>query len=430
MKKIIFLTGLGICAILTLTVNSMPAKTFSSDALVKEAAVLLDLIEKEGAVFFHPDLLADLRLNICKAIDPEAEIVSSAEAEMYAEKKSGIFYTPGVRVEPYEGHLRVLKVLPGSPAQTAGLAVGAIIEKINEIDTLDMSLPTAVGLLRGNRGESIELHLRPASSKPDASVAQESFPEEIAARRDKLQVLRLECSVPQEPLSGMSETWPLNLAYVKVYGVYPGTGAYLTQQLQEWENANIAGAILDLRSAGGADLQSIAAISELFVPAEQPLFAVHTGHGKLEAEFKAETSARLSFPAIVLIDSATHGASAVVAAILHKSKGAMLIGSPCRYDLAIREPIVLPGGEVLYMAVKKISLSADLEENELNPDVLIQATVSTSEYPVEKSKPDIFKEVSEQERQEQALNERIGKDAALRRAADILLGLRALGLKP
>ncbi len=407
---------------------------------------LLTLLDAQGALDAG-QLAERLPLAVCQAIDPGAVILDAAAAERRREEESGIFYGIGVKLEIRDQRPRVLQALPDGPAAAAGLPAGAIIEKIDGADTLNLPLADVVARLHGPQGQPVTLAYRlppagnqaapptnippPAAELPDAGGGRDADPGKPAPpAAPESHTLQLTRSLMHMPMTGTTEEWPMQLAYMKINGIYDGSGEYSVRQLQEWATQNVAGVILDLRGADGADLPSVAEISSLLSTNGQPLFRVLAGRNRAAVTHSANHAHTLPMPVMALIDADTRGAAAWLAAVLRNCRGAMLIGSPCPQDLAVRTPVPLPDGRVLFIATQKIELlPAAATPTTLMPDVQIPAGASLP-APSAEEKPDadIFKEITDQERQERALTERIGRDAALRRAADILLGLKALGI--
>jgi C-terminal processing protease CtpA/Prc len=314
-----------------------------------------------------------------------------------------------------------------------------LIEKIDGTNTLDMTIGDVIALLRGHRDQPVTLEYRlpGATAAPDTTVSANTDtnipPEHTEANVDQTAqsyTIKLKRSLMQMPKTGITEEWPLQLAYMKINGIYDGSGSYAVKQLQDWATQNIAGVILDLRSAGGADLPSVAEIGSLFAQEGQPLFRVIAADNREPVTYSSNKSSPLPVPVMALIDADTSGAAACLAAVLRNARGAMLIGAACPHDLVVRTPVPLADGRVLFIATQQIELLPPTElPPMLTPDVQIPAGVSLPPPPESKKTDDIFVQITDQERQERALTERIGQDAVLRRAADILLGLKALGIK-
>ncbi len=398
------------------------------DKIAADFSSLINLLAGQGALRDDGELAGRLRLAVCRAIDPGSEILDQAAADRRREEESGIFFGIGVQMEIRDRRPRVLQALPDGPAAAAGLPAGALIEKIDGADTLDLPLADVVALLRGQRDQPVTLEYRPPADARDPDPADVNS---APAAPPESRTIQLTRSLIHMPMTGMTEEWPLQLAYMKINGIYDGSGAYAVRQLQDWATQEVAGVILDLRGADGADLPSVAEIGSLFAQEGQPLFRVQAGGGREAAAYSASQPKPLPIPVMALIDADTRGAAAWLAAVLRNCRGAMLIGAACPHDLAVRTPVPLPDGRVLFIATQRIELLPPADTPAmLAPDVQIPAGASLPAPPeTEKSDNDIFVKITDQERQERALSERIGRDAVLRRAADILLGLKALGIK-
>ncbi|MDP2991669.1 MAG: S41 family peptidase, partial [Kiritimatiellota bacterium] len=193
------------------------------------------------------------------------------------------------------------------------------------------------------------------------------------------------------------------------------------------------GVILDIRGANGMDLASVVEIGSLFAHAGDTLFILRDGHNTAVAAYQAKAGQPMDKPVMVLIDQDTSGAAEVLAGLLSVCKGAMLIGTPTRGDDRVRNVIPLANDHVLYIATQRIELGKGpaYYQKGVLPHVHVAQTNEpagrASEFAAEE--PDIFAGISEQERQDRALIKRVDGDVILRRAVDILLGLKALDFK-
>jgi CubicO group peptidase (beta-lactamase class C family) len=64
-----------------------------------------------------------------------------------------------LKLEPSNHALRIMKIIPNSPAAQAGLPAGLIIQKVDEISTASKSLVECVNLIRGKAGTKVRLEL-------------------------------------------------------------------------------------------------------------------------------------------------------------------------------------------------------------------------------------------------------------------------------
>ena len=142
--------------------------------------------------------------------------------------------------------------------------------------------------------------------------------------------------------------------------------------------------------------------------------------------------APLRMPLMVLVDEETTGAAELLAAVLAGSvQGAMIIGRETAGDPLIREPVSLPTGGYALLAKRQIRTgdgtvydgAGGVAPDVTITDAALDETVYEPEAPVLRK----GKTLSDEEKEDKALRERTRNDTYLRRATDVLLGLKALG---
>jgi len=385
------------------------------------------ILEERHVVFAAETLKSNVLDAVIEAIDPEGgAILTKDQAAQRQDEEQGLFFGIGCKFRIKEKWPQIMEVTSNSPAMTAGLCATNLIVKIGDRSTEGMLIDEVARLLRGGKGEALELTVR-----ADEKAAE-------------TRVVKLTRSAIQTPVTGTTETWPQGIGYLKVNGLYTNSGAVIVEQLNAWRGTNCFGAILDIRGADGMDLESVVEIGSLFARAGDTLFILRDGRNTAVAAYQAKAGQPLDKPVMLLIDHDTAGAAEILAGLLSTCKGAMLIGTPTRGDDRVRDIIPLSNGRVLYIATRRIELSKGpaYYQKGVIPHVRVAPTNtpavspgrSASAEPGQENEfidedPDIFSGISEQERHDRALIKRIDGDVILRRAVDILLGLKALDFK-
>ena len=316
-----------------------------------------------------------------------------------------------------DGLPKVAAVRADSPAAAAGILPGEWIEKIAGRDVLTGANLTLVreALFEGDEAK-LDIGVRGADEKSRA-VSVERVRRTDAALADV-------------------EELPAGMGYMRAAGIYPGAGAEIAAALEKWQAAGIFGAILDLRGADGMAEEEISNAARPFAKKDLGLWYETSARDGSETKRIAmgESSERpeLRMPLMVLVDGDTTGAAELLAAVLAGSvKGAMIIGRETSGDPMIREPVPLPTGGYALLAKRRIR-TADgtvyAGAHGVAPDVAItdaalDETVYEPEAPVLRK----GKAPTDEEKEDKALRDRTRNDTYLRRAADVLLGLKALG---
>ncbi len=353
---------------------------------------------------------------LIKSIDPGAAILTAPEVQRIREEELGVLSGVGLQLRIKDDLPEVIEVMDGGPAALSGLAEGDLIEYIGDKSARGMKLEEVVNLLRGPKGEAVELKIRGAD---EASPSRA-----VSVVRD----------IVKMPEPGIMEEWPQGIGYIKLKGVYESSGEQVASRLELWADKKYCGCILDLRDSRGGDLDSVVRVAELFARSGEELFSVHNGADEPPMDYRAIEGKQMTMPLMVLINKGTSGAAETLAATLKNRRGILLIGTPSNGDDRIREGVPLADGRVLYIATKRVHLAErpSYRDTGVEPDVLVAETVSTE--PIDKQgagteEMDPFSMLSEDEKAARALIARVEADPALRRAADILLGVRALGVQ-
>jgi carboxyl-terminal processing protease len=347
-----------------------------------------------------------------RTADPAARILTPAGLRHHNEERFGLDYSLGLRLGMSNGVPRVKAVQADGPAAAAGLRTNDVLLSVNGTNCTGVGLLAALDLLRGHDTQTVSL-----------AVLRDGATNTLPA---SLSLLR------QPPLE-LVEDLPSNLAYLKVNGMFREAGRETVSLLRGMAETGRSGVVLDLRAAGGDDLASVTAVASLFAEGGALLFTLRDMADQDLSVQKASEGGSIGIPVMVLVDGRTAGASEVLAAVLNDSvRGAMLIGRTTAGDPLVREAIELPTGDHLYVATRRLVMAngrVHAGREGVAPDVVVEAGAPAApEY-----EPDLVADrrvLLEKEIADKALRERVRGDPALRRAVDILLGLKALNIGP
>lgn len=209
----------------------------------------------------------------------------------------------------------------------------------------------------------------------------------------------------------------------------PGAGTP-PEPVLEAARAGTNGLILDLRGAGGTNLACVDAIASVFYEPDTFLYSLRGGQGDDRELRSAARAPRIEAPAMLLVDGATRGAAELLAALLERAPGVMVLGAPTAGDARWREVVPLGDDVFAYLAVGRFELAdgSSYEPAGVSPDVLIDR--DGWKAPVV-DMPESTRgggALSDEARLHRELYARVSGDPALARATDILLGLRALNI--
>ena len=350
---------------------------------------------------------------IFRVADPSARIMTRAAYDHMMAERNGIDFSTGLRISMTNGQPRVLAVPADSPAAEAGLRAGDVITRINGITIERSDIATCSSLLRGHTGGTVRVEF----TRGDVTTNEAA----ITMKPTKLDAIET-----AEELSDQ-------LAYLRLNGLFAGTGKEVVSTLRGWAETGRFGVVLDLRGATGGDLESVVEIASLLAPSETRLYGFKNREGQdLEVQ-RSSVGTPVSMPVMVLVDGNTVGAPEVLAAVMAESlRGAMVVGQETYGDPMVREPVDLSSGDVVYIATRQLSITDEVTHagrGGVIPDIVVTPTKRTA--------PDYEPELQSSERRillekelaDRALRDRLRGDETFQRAIDVLLGLKALNIR-
>ena len=257
-----------------------------------------------------------------------------------------------------DSRLVVVTPLDGTPAQKKGILPGDMIVKIDEKETLNISIPEAVKLIRGPKGTDVALTVLREG---------ETTTREFKLTRDMIIVKSVEESF-KTTKSGKK------VAYVKLTRFGERTEDEWDSAVSNILSSGSSGIILDMRNNPGGLLGGAVFIASEFLP-DGDVVLQENSQGQ-RFKFKVDRAGKLlNLPLVVLINKGSASASEIVAGALQDRGRAKLVGEKTFGKGTIQEAETLPGGTGLHITVAKWLTPNGKWVNEtkgLEPNVVIE----------------------------------------------------------
>ncbi|MEE9382792.1 MAG: MXAN_5808 family serine peptidase [Nannocystaceae bacterium] len=295
---------------LKVTVGSA-ARDFSLETVTgpKLAADLLEQV----LIFTHDVLdlpLADRRELEYAAIngflarlDPHTLLLTPDEHTDLGVRTRGHYAGVGAEIVARARRIAIVRVLPDSPAEAAGLLPGDLILEIDGRSTVNLSASDAMHLVRGPTGSQLRMVIRRAKKRLQFLVTR--------------QVIRIDSVRPAQ--------LPHDVAYIGLTHFQEDTAANVERALRSMqERAPLAGLILDLRGNPGGLLGQATALLDLLVDSGE-LVIVHASSGREAQNATASRVLGPQTPVVALIDEGSASAAEIVGgAIKHLERGIVI----------------------------------------------------------------------------------------------------------
>lgn len=302
--------------------------------------------------------------------DPYTIYLPPEEQKRSTEDLQGAFDGVGIQLGYKNQTLSVMSPLKDMPAAKAGVQAGDFILRIKDEkknvdrDTAGISLPEAVGLIRGVRGTKVRLTFLREGGKP----------EEKELTRETILVPSVELK--------FVDKGDKKVAHIILSRFGDRTDTEWSKIVSQivTEKKNVAGVILDVRNNPGGYLQGAIDIASEFISNG----AIVTQQGRTEKQTYSVNRRGLltDLPVEVLMNKGSASASEIVAGALRDRRGAKLVGENSFGKGTVQDAMNdLPEGAGLHVTIARWLLPSGnwIHEKGLTPDVQIADDPNTLE---------------------------------------------------
>jgi len=289
---------------------------------------------------------------LVESLDANSSYLTPTAYKAYKAHKVEAKGEIGATVSKRFGYADVVSVLPGSPAEKAGIESTDIFESIEGQSTRDMSLPEIRDALAGTPGSTVSVSV---------VRARRAEPEKVVITRDVV-------SIP--PVSDkMLED---SIGYIKVNALTKGKAQEIAGKIKSLEKSGAKKLVLDLRNTSDGEESEGVATANLFL--NHGTITYLQGQKFPREAFNADTAkAVTTLPVAVLVNKGTAGAAEVVAAAIMENARGDVVGDKTFGDGSVQKTIDLPDGGALILSVAKYYSPSGkaIQETAVTPNVLV-----------------------------------------------------------
>ena len=275
-----------------------------------------------------------------------------------AEGKAGI----GAVISKRFGYAAVVSVLPGSPAEKAGIEPTDIFEAIEGHSTRDMSLPEIRSLIAGTPGSNLNVEVVRARRAEPQKVTITRDVENIPAVSDKM----------------MDD----GIGYVKAEALTKGKSQELAAKIKSLEKSGAKKILLDFRNCAEGDETEGIAVANLFL--NHGTITYLQGQKFPRQAFNADPAKAITtLPVAVLVNRGTSGPSEIVAAAILENARGDVVGDKTFGDGSVQKTIDLPDGGALILSIAKYYSPSGkaLQDAAVTPNVVVADLVDDGVAP-------------------------------------------------
>ena len=290
---------------------------------------------------------------LLEGLDPDSGYLTPAEFKTYQAHQNENTAQIGVAISKRFGYATVVSVVPGSPAEKAGIVDGDVIESIANQSTRVMPLQIIQLSLDGQPGTKVSFSvIEPTSASPDA--------------------MTLTRTPTQYPALHVDEYENSSILYLKPYDLSKDRTDEVLAKLGQVQKTGQQKVLLDLRDVTDGDMDSAVRLSNAFL--KTGTIATLQGLKYPQQTWTADAKNFVtSAPMIVLVNHGTSGPAEIVAAALKDNNRAQLVGDRTFGSGSVQKQIPMPDGAVLFLTVAKYHAPNNkiIQTDAVTPNVVV-----------------------------------------------------------
>jgi carboxyl-terminal processing protease len=241
------------------------------------------------------------------ALDPySAYLTPDQLGELYAQIE-GNFVGLGIELQAADRDLSILRVIPGSPAEEAGIRAGDRIVSVDGRSTINLSTDQAATLLQGEAGSVARLTV----------ITPSQPPRQVSVRRRRVEVPSIDAVQILDPNEG--------IGYCRLSGFQKTTGSDLEAALWRLHREGMKSLIIDVRGNPGGLLTAAVDAADKFIE-RGTIVSTRGRNAQEDCTYSAHSGGTWRVPLVVLIDQDSASAAEIFAGAIRDHRRGTVVG--------------------------------------------------------------------------------------------------------
>lgn len=330
----------------------------SSDGAYRQLNVYSEVLSRIRSEYVEdpnlPVVTTGALHGLLESLDANSSYLTPDEYRRFKqEQKKPEKGTIGATISKRAGYAVVVAVVPGGPADKAGIENGDILEAIENQTSREMSLAEIRQVLQGEPGSNTNVYV----VRPPRLAAQ------------KVTITRELVNSPAAVEKGLENA----IAYLNPQTLSKGKAEELAKAIKDLQKNGANKLVLDLRNVAAGEIEEGVAVANLFM--NHGVIGYVQGQKYNRQTFNADPQKAVaaSIPLVVLVNRSTFGpAELVAAAILENARGDVL-GDKTFGSGSLQKTIEMEDGSALILSVAKYYSPSGraIQDLAVTPNVLV-----------------------------------------------------------
>lgn len=284
--------------------------------------------------------------------DPYSEYFSPEDFQNFNESTSGNFSGIGAIITSKDKNIVIVSVLPGTPAENAGLKAGDRIVEVDEKDVSGLSTAEVSNLIKGEKGTKVSLGVIRDSEKQMLK---------IDIIRDIIKINPIEYKILGQ-----------GIGYLRIIEFNENTAENIDKAIAAFKEGGVQGIVMDLRDNPGGLLDQAIEVGRRFVP-EGPIVHVVYKDGKVET-FSSDSKPS-PFKLVVLVNGGSASAAEILSGAIKDRGVGTLVGEKTFGKATVQRTLNLGvlGGIKLTIARYTTPNGTDINKTGITPDIIVKS---------------------------------------------------------
>jgi carboxyl-terminal processing protease len=283
---------------------------------------------------------------------------------------SGQFAGIGATVQQKGDQIVLVSILPGTPAEKAGLRAGDVVTGVDGASTNGWTADDAVNHIRGKAGTMVKVQVSRNGQTLSFDLTRENI------------------NVP----SVATHIFNNRVLYVRIFEFGSRTATEFDQALKDNLKGPVSMVVLDLRDNPGGYVDAANDVISEFVSQGTSTILVSRG-GREDVKKVTGTGRAFSNPLVVLLNENSASASEITAGAIKDHARAKLVGVKSFGKGSVQEDFPLRDGDLhLTIAIWLTPNRHSIEKTGITPDTTVTLANTTDEYAVDRTPNDFTKD--------------------------------------
>lgn len=238
--------------------------------------------------------------------DEYTEYLTEDEVTSIMEDVNGAYVGVGLYISQNiaTNEVLVVGVIEDSPANKAGILVGDVVKKVDDVEYTAEQLTEVSNKMKGEEGTQVKVTVQRDNKEIDFNIKREK--------------IKFKC-VKSEKLEN-------DIGYIKLSSFDGGCAEDFKNAYTELQEDGIKSLIIDLRNNGGGLVDESLEIAQLIVPKGSKML-ITTDKNKNEEVSTSKKEPIVNVPIVILVNEYTASASEILTAAIKENVNVTVIGT-------------------------------------------------------------------------------------------------------